>query len=148
MKPQVVLTLLLVLVAGVATAGDAGSDDSKVVHRQPPVLRTIDGETVFRAYCSSCHGENAQGGGPARSYLEMSAPDLTQLQVREGKLDHGSLERRIAGRGDRELHVMPAWESILERTYSDRPRELLMLHNLARYIESIQAPGVEPTAGS
>jgi len=57
------------------------------------------GSELFYTYCSSCHGDDATGGGPMSEILNTSPPDLTGLSARnEGIFPRVSVAYRIDGR--------------------------------------------------
>jgi mono/diheme cytochrome c family protein len=64
----------LVLVA--VSEGIAGEAQQKAERTQ------LEGKEWFRAYCSSCHGEDAKGHGPVAQALREPPPDLTTLAKR------------------------------------------------------------------
>lgn len=70
------------------------------------------GEDVFAANCASCHGENAQGEGPAAAALDPQPANLAENQT---ALSDGYLFWRIAEGGamDPFTSQMPAWEGTL-----------------------------------
>ena len=41
-----------------------------------------EGEHLYLAACSSCHGQDARGGGPDAARLDVPPPDLTTLTAR------------------------------------------------------------------
>ncbi|MGB8813710.1 MAG: c-type cytochrome [Paracoccaceae bacterium] len=42
------------------------------------------GEETYLRYCSTCHGVNAQGGGPTAAVLTLQPTDLTRLRASNG----------------------------------------------------------------
>ena len=70
------------------------------------------GERLFRTHCATCHGANAQGGGPLADRLRHAPPDLTRYTERnDGIFPTERVHRIIDGRevpshGDRD---MPVW---------------------------------------
>jgi mono/diheme cytochrome c family protein len=67
----------------VATAADA-KGHSRVEETQFPSTYIPSGKTMFKQYCSACHGVDGKGGGPAASMLKLPPPDLTTLAKRHG----------------------------------------------------------------
>ena len=51
----------------------------KADEQSTPLIRSVEGPDLFRAYCASCHGVTATGKGPAASELKAKVPDLTLL---------------------------------------------------------------------
>lgn len=70
------------------------------------------GEDVFAANCASCHGENAQGEGPAAAALD---PQPANLAENQAALSDGYLFWRIAEGGAMAPFTsqMPAWQGTL-----------------------------------
>jgi len=109
----------------------------------PPLIRSTKGADLFRAYCASCHGTNAQGHGPAAAALRATVPDLTLIARRNGGEFPVERVRRIitgdhvlASHGSRE---MPVWGPIFHQVEADIDRGNVRMENLIKYLESIQA---------
>ncbi len=101
----------------------------------------VSGHEIFHAYCATCHGADAKGGGPAASALKTTPADLTQLARRNnGKFPNAAVTetlRNVAqpAHGSAE---MPIWGPVLQ-SVSDNPRELeLRINNIVAYLASIQ----------
>lgn len=71
-----------------------------------------EGKIIYQTNCASCHGESAQGDGPAASALDPKPQDLA-AQV--SKLSDGYLFWRISDGGMMApFHsAMPGWKTIL-----------------------------------
>ncbi len=83
-----------------------------------PANRVAEGQKIFAANCSACHGEDAKGNP------EMGAPDLTDsLWIYGG--DANSIMKTVWG--GRQGH-MPTWENRL----SNLDRRILVLYLLDR----------------
>jgi len=83
------------------------------------------GEKLYLQLCAGCHGENADGNGPAASSLSEKP---TNLRVMSGGHPDGDFAWKISnGRGD-----MPAWKEDLDRTE---------IWHLVNYIQSLSATG-------
>jgi Cytochrome C oxidase, cbb3-type, subunit III len=107
-----------------------------------PLIRSLDGADLFHAYCASCHGADAKGKGPVAAALNTNVPDLTAISKRHGGVFPARwIERVIAGdeamlaHGSRE---MPIWGPIFHQVEEDRDFGNIRMHNLAKYLESIQ----------
>jgi mono/diheme cytochrome c family protein len=106
------------------------------------LIYSLKGPDLFRAYCASCHGLNAKGGGPAASALKGRVPDLTAL-ARNNKGQFPTARARkmilgdevIASHGSRE---MPIWGPIFHQVEKDQDFGNVRLQNLVKYLESIQ----------
>ena len=83
------------------------------------------GAKLYSQLCAGCHGENADGNGPAASSLSKKP---TNLRAMSGGHTDGDFAWKISnGRGD-----MPAWGEDLERTE---------IWHIVNYIQSLSAIG-------
>jgi mono/diheme cytochrome c family protein len=109
------------------------------------LIDSIQGPDLYRAYCASCHGTDARGGGPMAKLLKVSPPDLTRIGARSrGTFPLERVTRIIsgeeplpAGHGTRE---MPVWGPIFSYVESDRDFGHVRIDNLARYLRQLQRP--------
>jgi mono/diheme cytochrome c family protein len=138
---------LLVLALSCTVFGGIGARSQtapKPEERQlPPLIRSVQGPDLFRAYCVSCHGVNGKGGGPAAQALKVKPPDLTLLtKNNRGQFPSNRVRSTIMGEevsashGSRE---MPIWGPIFHQIESDVDRGNVRLENLVKYLESIQS---------
>jgi mono/diheme cytochrome c family protein len=109
------------------------------------VIESLEGRDLFRAYCATCHGADARGGGPAAASLKTKPPDLTRIaQRRGGAFPLADVEKIIAGeQASAETHgqrEMPIWGPILGQIQRDQNLGKVRIRNLAKYLESLQAP--------
>src|SRR5579862_135314 len=88
----------------------------KVEEQSTPLIRSVEGPDLFRAYCASCHGVTGTGKGPAASALKAKVPDLTLLsRNNRGEFPAAYVREMITGdkvvsaHGSRE---MPIWGPI------------------------------------
>lgn len=109
-----------------------------------PLIRSVEGPSLFRAYCASCHGADAKGKGPAAPALKAKVPDLTLLTKRNaGQFPEARVRKMIMGdevvaaHGSRE---MPVWGPIFHQIEWDVDRGNVRLDNLVKYLQSIQSP--------
>ena len=80
------------------------------------------GKMLYGQYCSSCHGPDAEGDGPAASALN---PKPTNLKMMSGHHPDGDFAWKIKnGRG-----AMPAWN----KTFNDT-----QVWHLVNYIQSLK----------
>lgn len=107
------------------------------------LIPSIDGPTLYTAYCAVCHGRAADGNGPMAPILKERVPDLRTIAKRNGgtfplarvqKTIDGT-ESAGLGHGTRE---MPVWGPIFSRVTSDWDYGKVRIYNLAKYLESIQ----------
>jgi mono/diheme cytochrome c family protein len=108
------------------------------------LIDSIQGADLFKAYCASCHGTNAKGGGPMATSLKTKVADLTRISERNGgtfpfarvqKIISGE-QQLSSGHGSRE---MPVWGPIFSQvTRNDQDLGRVRIDNLARYLRDIQ----------
>jgi len=110
----------------------------------PPLIRSVEGRDLYHAYCASCHGVDAKGGGPAAPALKTKPPDLTVLARNNGGRYPEDRVRKaitgedvIASHGSRE---MPIWGPVFHQIEEDVDRGPVRLANLVKYLKAIQAP--------
>lgn len=109
------------------------------------LIYSTKGPDLFRAHCAACHGSNGKGGGPAAAALRTRPPDLTILTKKNGGTFPGERVQRIIlseepspiSHGSRE---MPIWGPVFPETEDDQDFGNVRLHNLMKYLESIQQP--------
>lgn len=143
----VVVLALLALGAGVAAQSPpypAAPPRVVIVKARPTA--SIDGATLFEAYCASCHGPAGRGDGPASRGLATPVPDLTRYsQSHNGDCARAVLAALQTGhRGPVDPKVsendldMPNWGPIFRSMSSTPGVEYLRLTNVARHVASIQ----------
>jgi len=108
-------TLLVLAFSALSLRPQSGS--SGAVRKAPaPPTSAASGQEMYRAYCASCHGLDAQGGGPASSALKVPPPDLTRLAKRNsGRFPELRVFNSIAGDARVPAHGtkdMPVWGSL------------------------------------
>ena len=108
-----------------------------------PLIQSVKGPDLFRAYCASCHGIDAKGTGPAAPALKARVPDLTLLSRRNlGRFPTAHVrevivgEQVVATHGSRE---MPIWGPIFHQVEGDQDWGNVRLENLVKYLASIQS---------
>jgi mono/diheme cytochrome c family protein len=112
------------------------------VDQVPPAARTepTSGAQLFRAYCASCHGENAGGSGPISAQLRNAVPDLTTFSARNGGVFPAERVRQIiegrgpAAHGDRS---MPVWGDVFRRQTADADGAM-RIDSIVAFLRSIQ----------
>ena len=108
-----------------------------------PLIISIQGPALYKAYCASCHGVDAKGEGPMAKSLNVKPSDLTRIAARSGgKFPLMRIERTIAGeeqpaRGHG-TSEMPVWGPIFSRIERDQDLGRVRIDNLARYLRDIQ----------
>jgi len=125
----------------------ASAAQTTAIH-QVPIKPTswASGQQMYREYCAACHGENATGGGPAASACTVTPPNLTKLAARNGgkfPYDHFYAVMQFGTQLTTPAHGsadMPAWLPLLSSLNGEREGLTQQrMHNLARYVASLQA---------
>jgi mono/diheme cytochrome c family protein len=139
-----VLRLILLVVTLVTALGIALPQEK----REPkPVVRRASvaaGKETFLKYCTSCHGENGTGNGPAAVALKPPPSDLTTIAKRhEGKFPAGyvgallKFGTSLASHGSED---MPIWRSRFKELDAVRdPTGQQHVDDVVAYIASLQA---------
>jgi mono/diheme cytochrome c family protein len=137
---KVIGPLTLLLCSGFAVYSQAPAKQIKKV----PVRATasVDGKSLFGAYCAVCHGSDAKGGGPAASALNKGPGDLTTLtQKNGGKYPEVRVSRAISGEVGVIAHGnadMPVWGPLFKHMSSNEDLGAIRIYNLTKYIETLQ----------
>ncbi len=109
------------------------------------LIKSIQGPNLYKAYCASCHGADAKGGGPMAGSLRVSPPDLTRISARNGgTFPLARVSRIISGeeplRRGHGTHEMPVWGPVFSQVEVDRDLGRVRIDNLARYLQQLQKP--------
>lgn len=144
----VVLTLSCALLGWTNARAQAplkpqSAQDQQIV----PLIPSVEGADLFRAYCASCHGAHGKGDGPIAQSLRVAPPDLTMLaKNNRGQFPLDHVRRTILGdevvaaHGTRD---MPIWGPVFHQIETDVDRGNVRVQNLISYLESIQS--IQPT---
>jgi mono/diheme cytochrome c family protein len=146
MKNSLIIILFMMALSTSPLAGGIPSDDQNLTktdkgkghrwlapdearERKNPIPKTLEsierGKNHFHRSCVNCHGENAEGDGPAGSVL---TPKPANLRRMAGAHSDGDFAWKIVnGRGP-----MPAWENILSEN---------QIWDLVNYIQSLSGSG-------
>ncbi len=144
-----------VLACGVLLAGWHGATEEHLAAQpptlaaQPPtmeqtrVINSLDGATLYGAYCAVCHGPAAKGDGPMSKMLVVKTPDLTRIAERHGgKFPRAQMDGIISGEtpslGGHGTREMPIWGPIFSQVSWDMDLGRVRTDNLARYLETLQ----------
>jgi hypothetical protein len=125
----------------VIAAGAKGRSPVEQMHF--PSTHVPSGETMYKEYCSACHGVDGKGGGPVASVLKIPPPDLTTLAKRHGgKFPHeyvSSVLRFGPGVSSHGSSDMPTWGPIFNflDKYNERSVQQ-RIKNLTGYLASLQ----------
>ena len=132
--------LIWLAVAALAPTGLAAQQPG------PFGLEDYSGAEIYQRFCSSCHGETAQGDGPVARSLAVMVPNLTQLYQRFGnRFPAEELREIIDGRNLVIAHgvrAMPVWgyefwwEEGADVEAEAEARETI--NELVEYLRSIQ----------
>ncbi len=130
----VIVSLMAMAVSAAAQAGNMNQ----------PVIRPVDGASIFGNYCAACHGPDGRGKGPVSKVLKREVPDLTRLSQRNGGAFPAIHVRNTIMFGADDLlpahgsKEMPIWGPIFHEIEFDHDLGHVRLENIARYLESIQ----------
>ena len=111
----------------------------------PPLLvNSIRGDNLYKAYCASCHGDDAKGNGPLAASMKVAPPDLTLISVRNGgKFPLARVDRIISGEealpSGHGARSMPVWGPVFSQVTRDQDLGRVRIDNLARYLRDIQS---------
>lgn len=139
------LTCLVLATLGAAAQDPAGGGAAE----SADTARAAYGKSVFRVYCVSCHGDNADGDGRLAEYLTVKPADLTTIAKRnDGEFPAQRIHRVIDGREKVPGHgsEMPVWGDAFQRADSldtqppdERERQVeRKIDSLVHYLWSIQ----------
>ena len=109
-------------------ANGHSSAPEEMNNRENPIIKETGsinrGRDLFLRNCASCHGENADGNGPAAKSL---TPKPANLKKMSGMHPDGDLAWTIKnGKG-----TMPAWKNILNES---------QIWDAVNYIQSLSGP--------
>ena len=128
--------ILLAVLAFAASATQAQTDAKKV----PMKGTAIKGETMFKQYCTSCHGLAGKGDGPYASNLTKPPSDLTRISARNGgTFPEVKVARYIEGADEIAAHGsrdMPLWGALFRGL--DRDMAQIRINVLTDYVKSLQ----------
>ena len=119
----------------------AAQDEERIDHAM-----ISQGRSLYRAWCRTCHGDEAKGDGPTAEYLSPKPADLTLLSRKnKGIFPFEEVVKKIDGREKVKGHGssdMPVWGMELKKTEGDMTEEQLQdnFAALTHYIRSLQVP--------
>lgn len=106
-----------------------------------PADKLARGRQLFYKYCASCHGMDGKGGGPVAASLKTMTPDLTTIELREGKFDQVRIQNIISGERDIAAHgtkEMPVWGFVFRYKTGSQSIATLNVYAIADYIKAFQ----------
>jgi mono/diheme cytochrome c family protein len=123
---------LLLAALGVAAPGQRAA-------QTPTGVRPSEGRELYLDYCSSCHGLQGKGDGPAGPTLKERPPDLTRLSAKmKGQFPKAYVrETIVSGRAAHGSPDMPTWGPIFREVEGAREAGE-RVNDLVRYLEQIQ----------
>ena len=109
-------------------------------------VASVDGQTLYRAYCGGCHGEDGHGHGVNSVGLAPPVPDLTTICARHGgrfspshvTAEISNFEAAVATNS--EVVVMPAFGPLFTRVYAEPADRAVRITALVGYVKKIQVP--------
>ncbi len=112
---------------------------------QAEELSTYTGAELYKRFCASCHGVNADGTGPIAPMLKVMVPDLTRIAKRHGgKFPADAIQQIIDGRQVRPPHGprdMPVWGWEFLKADGDaaaRQRADELIAKLVKHLSTLQ----------
>ena len=139
MKPIFAVIAMALLLSPWGAAQDRKIRDAGTTR----LIDSLQGVSLYKAYCAVCHAEDAKGNGPMAKSLKSAPPDLTRISARNGGVFPLVRVRSLisgeegveGGHGTRE---MPVWGPIFSQVGQDQDLGRVRIDNLARYLESLQ----------
>jgi mono/diheme cytochrome c family protein len=115
----------------------------KVKAKKTPLINSIQGPALSKAYCASCHGTDGKGDGPMAQSLKVKPSDLTRIAARNGgTFPLMRIERIISGEElpptGHGTNEMPVWGPIFSHVERDQDLGRVRIDNLARYLRDLQ----------
>jgi len=102
----------MALIAGITARAQGNPEAAKIQNPTPASAESIaSGQQLYRRYCASCHGANAEGG--QGNDLIPAAPDLTDKEWKHGSSD-GEIFSVIKNGVPPELNMVPFADQITD----------------------------------
>ena len=137
---RLALALSAALAAAASTPATAPAQETSEA-----LLSGMDGGSLFKSYCGSCHGKEAKGDGALAENLRVRPADLTTIARHAGgKFDADKVHRIVDGRVPVKGHGdsdMPVWGDAFKRSgesYSEAAVKA-RIDAIVEYLKSIQA---------
>jgi mono/diheme cytochrome c family protein len=102
------------------------------------------GDSLYRTYCASCHGQQGRGDGPVAQFLKVPPANLTRIAARNnGVFPAEKVHQIIDGRQVPKAHgasQMPIWGDAFSKsaTASDAAAVTAKIKALVEYLASKQ----------
>ena len=135
--------LCCIALFGTVVFSTAQEQKTEIKHATASPTSAASGKEMFKAYCASCHGEDAKGDGPAAAALKQAPIDLTALaKTNGGKYPALRVTSVLRGQATLAAHgsqEMPVWGAVFWKMSGGHEGEVQQrISNLNRYIESLQ----------
>jgi mono/diheme cytochrome c family protein len=135
--------LLSAILTVTAMAGTAVAQSQKVVKLENARTTSAwSGDQLYKEFCSSCHGVDGRGGGPAASALKANPTDLTQISRRNNsKFPEMKIRDIVNGTEVVTAHgnnEMPMWGNVFKSISANQTFGQMRIDMLVKYLESIQ----------
>jgi mono/diheme cytochrome c family protein len=110
---------------------------------------SLVGKDSFEAYCATCHGADARGGGPVASSLKRTPPDLTTLASHNRDVFPSDRVRGVLTGAGHTVSAhgtteMPVWGPLF-RAFESDARVRVRIDNLVHYLETVQSRPSQPS---
>lgn len=137
----VIRTIVLSVVLLSASAAVLMSQQNPVASKNSKAPVELSGKEMFKAYCASCHGEDAKGHGPVAPALKVPPPDLTLLAKRNnGKFSADYVNTVVVHGVNTPAHGstdMPIWGPVFTGV-NDQRLVILRVNKISEYLETLQ----------
>jgi mono/diheme cytochrome c family protein len=127
---------------GMTLASVAGAVPSAA--QKDMTAQRLNGASIYKTYCATCHGAGGMGDGPLASSLRRRPANLTEIAKRNnGAFPAEMVHRIIDGRQPVRGHGgpdMPVWGDAFLRTTDGGTEEgvKLKIQSLVAFLESVQ----------
>ena len=132
------LAIVAIVLSGVGAHTQTRPDSAGPL---PPLIQSVKGPDLFRAYCAPCHGDG-RTPGPVASSLKTRVPDLTLLRRNHaGQFPDARVRQTILGDNVISAHgtrEMPIWGPVFHQVEGDMDWGNVRVENLLKYLQSIQ----------
>jgi mono/diheme cytochrome c family protein len=143
MALQLAVAIALLSVAPLGVARQTQNKPPNAEQKTPPLIRSVEGPDLYRAYCASCHGLDARGTGPAAPSMKAKVPDLTLLtKNHRNEFPADYVRQVIVGGVVVNAHGwpgMPIWGPIFHHVQRDMDWGDVRVAGLVEYLRKIQS---------
>ena len=129
-------------IAGLLCAALGAADEVNQKAMSAEQRGIVDGAELYAELCSTCHGAEGRGDGPAQASLPKQAPDLSVLaRDNGGKFPVRNVRRLIQRKAPDQTHgerTMPVWGPTLVKMTGGAALAPYRVQNLVSHVESLQ----------